>query len=266
MPDTADATPFIKPFVYETLDSKALHFSICEIQSRMRIDHPHALDLAYTRTMMAFLLFVPQPERLAMIGLGGGSLVKFCHRHLPGTHLEVVEINPHVIALRNDFRIPPDDGRLQIRRGDGADFVRQGRRRLDVLLVDGFDHEGQPPALCSQAFYDDCRDILRADGMLVVNLHTAHPEFALHAARIEKTFDDDVLFVSDSECSNTIAFAGPGVTSEGARPGVPRRPGRLDRHAWGELVPAFAQVADALQQRRRGEQAATGSRPSRLPA
>lgn len=252
MPDTADAPDFIKPFVYETLDTKALHFSICEIQSRMRIDRPHALDLAYTRTMMAFLLFVPQPGRLAMIGLGGGSLVKFCHRHLPDTHVEVVEINPHVIALRQDFRIPPDDERLQIRRGDGADFVRHGHRRLDVLLVDGFDHEGQPSALCSQRFYDDCRTILRADGMLVVNLHTAHPEFALHAGRIERAFDGDVLLVSDSECSNTIAFAGLGVAPGGARPASLRRPGGLDQQAWSELMPAFAHVLAALHRQRAG--------------
>jgi spermidine synthase len=253
MPDTADADLYIKPFVYETLDSKALHFSICEIQSRMRIDCPHGLDLAYTRTMMAFLLFVPPPERLAMIGLGGGSLVKFCHRHLPETCIEVVEINPHVIALRDEFRVPPDDGRLQVRRGDGADFVRHGRSQLDVLLVDGFDHEGQPPALCSQAFYDDSRDLLRADGMLVVNLHTAHPEFALHASRLERAFEGEVLFVSDSECSNTIAFAGQGLSTGEVRPGALRRPGSLKRQVWGELLPAFAHVADVLQQRRRGE-------------
>lgn len=252
MPDTADACDYIKPFVYETLDSKALHFSICEIQSRMRIDRPHALDLAYTRTMMAFMLFLPEPRQLGMIGLGGGSLVKFCHRHLTGTRIEVVEINPHVIALRDEFRVPPDDERLQIRRGDGADFVRQGRDRLDVLLVDGFDHEGQPPALCSQGFYDDCRGLLRADGMLVVNLHTAHPEFALHAGRIERAFAGDVLLVGDSECSNTIAFAGRAITRGGAGLGPLRRPGRLDRHAWGDLLPAFAHVAGALQQQRAG--------------
>lgn len=252
MPDTADADLYIKPFVYETLDSKALHFSICEIQSRMRLDCPHALDLAYTRTMMAFLLFMPQPERLAMIGLGGGSLVKFCHRHLPGTRIEVVEINPHVIALRDQFRVPPDDARLRVLRGDGADYVRQGRGCLDVLLVDGFDHEGQPEALCSQAFYDDCRDSLGADGMLVVNLHTAHPEFALHVARIEQAFGGQVLLVGDSDCSNTIAFAGSRLAPGAARPGLLRRPGPLDRAAWGELMPAFARVADALRRRQAG--------------
>lgn len=253
MPDSADSSQFIKPYVYETLDSKALHFSICEIQSRMRLDHPQSLDLAYTRTMMAFMLFVPQPELLTMIGLGGGSLAKFCHRHLPRTRIEVVEINPHVIALRDQFQVPPDDERLTVRRGDGADFVRRDNSRPDVLLVDGFDHEGQPPALCSQAFYDDCRDFLQPEGMLVANLHTAHVEFALHAARIERAFGGDALFVTDSECSNTVAFAGRGLSSRLPQPAAAHRPGQLGRKVWGELLPAFANVAQALQQRHHAE-------------
>lgn len=250
MPDTADLRQFVKPFIYETADSKALHFSICEIQSRMRLLSPDLLDLAYTRTMMAFLLFVPRPEQLAMIGLGGGSLAKFCHRYLTATRIEVVEINPHVIALRDQFQVPPDDARLQISRGDGADFVRHGSGRLDVLLVDGFDHEGQPPALCSQAFYDDCREVLRSDGLLVVNLHTAHADFARHVARLERAFEGDVLLVGDDDCSNTIAFAGRSVGRGGPRPGVLRRPACLDGQAWGELMPAFARVAGALQRHR----------------
>ncbi|CAM3679051.1 transferase [Roseateles saccharophilus] len=248
MPDTADPSQFVKPFVYETLGTKALHFSICEIQSRMQIQRPHALDLDYTRTMMAFLLFVPPPGLMGMIGLGGGSLAKFCHHYLPDTRIKVVEINPHVIALREQFKVPPDDERLQVRRGDGADFVRDTRDRLDVLLVDGFDHDGQPPELCSQAFYDDCRAALRADGMLVVNLHTAHPEFALHVARIERAFDGDALFVGDGECSNTIAFAGKGLGAGQPRPGVLRKPRPLDRQAWHELMPAFGRVAGAARQ------------------
>lgn len=250
MPDTADSHQFVKPYVYETLDTLALHFSISEIQSRMSVQRPDALDLTYTRTMMAFLLFVPRPETLGMIGLGGGSMVKFCHRQLPDTCIEVVEINPHVIALREKFQVPPDDARLRIRRGDGADFVRHTQDRLDVLLVDGFDHEGQPPALCSQAFYDDCRTALRADGLLVVNLHAAHPEFQLHAARLERAFGGEVLFVGDKDGSNTIAFAGQGAL-RGAPPSVSmRRPRPLARQAWDELLPAFARVAAALQQQR----------------
>jgi len=54
----------------------------------------------------------------------------------------VVEINPDVIALRNEFAIPGDDERFQVLLGDGAEFVADAPRPFDVLIVDGFDAGG----------------------------------------------------------------------------------------------------------------------------
>jgi len=60
----------------------------------MRLSAPDTLELHYTRTMMSFLLFSPQPRRALMIGLGGGSIAKFMRRFMPDTQLTVVEIRP----------------------------------------------------------------------------------------------------------------------------------------------------------------------------
>ena len=60
-----------------------LHFGLDTVQSAMRLDDPDRLSLRYTRKMMAFLLFNRAPERILLLGLGGGSLAKFCYRRLP---------------------------------------------------------------------------------------------------------------------------------------------------------------------------------------
>ena len=109
-----------------------------ETQSQMRLQDPDVLDLEYTRVMMGFLLFHPRPDRIAMIGLGGGSMAKYCYRHLLRSSIDVIEINPHVIALRDEFHVPPDNERFNVIRGDGAQFVHERATRYDVLLVDGF--------------------------------------------------------------------------------------------------------------------------------
>ena len=96
----------------------------------MQTQDPHALDLQYTRTMTGFLSFKPKPRHIGMIGLGGGSLAKFCHRYLPSARIEIVEINPHVLALRDEFWIPPDDARLTIRLGLTAQPSSAMPRRL----------------------------------------------------------------------------------------------------------------------------------------
>jgi spermidine synthase len=242
-----DCAQHVRPYVHESLSSKALHFSISEIQSRMRLSDPHALDLEYTRTMMGFLLFKAEPRSIAMLGLGGGSLAKFCHRHLPLARIEVAEINPHVIALRDEFLVPPDDGRFSVVRADAAHFVRHHTARFDVLLVDGFDSDGQPARLCSQRFYDDCHDLLDADGIMVANLHLGHPRYEVLVDRIRRSFGAAVLVVDDGELSNSIVFAAKGAAFGAARRGLVRRPKHLDRVAADQLLASFALVSSALK-------------------
>ncbi len=100
-----------RPFIIDYGGTRNLFFTVDAVQSSMRLNDPNALVAPYTRKMMAFLLFIPTPRHVLMIGLGGGSMVKFCYRHLPRTRISVVEINPDVIALREEFAIPDDDQR-----------------------------------------------------------------------------------------------------------------------------------------------------------
>src|SRR6185312_9910618 len=142
-----------RPILYKKRKTLSLLFDVFALQSEMSIDSPDDLLLGYTQSMMGFLLLQPAPRRIGMIGLGGGSLAKFCYRHLPDAVIEAAEINPQVIALRDRFQIPRDDERLQVHCIDGADFVRKAPVAFDALMVDGFDKDGQPAQLCSRRFY-----------------------------------------------------------------------------------------------------------------
>ena len=128
-----------KPFVIDDGKSRFLYFNVRLMQSEMSLKAPHDLAIRYTQKMMAFLLFQPRPKRIVLIGLGGGSLIKFCHRRMPGTHLTAIELDPDVIAFRDAFLVPPDDERLQILQADGAEYIANADKGIDVLLVDAFD-------------------------------------------------------------------------------------------------------------------------------
>ena len=234
-----------KPSLCRTATTLSLHFSWHETQSCMDIRHPDALNLEYTRTMMGFLVFVPEPANIAMVGLGGGSLAKFCHRHLPGTRMQVVEINPHVIALRDEFQVPPDDERLSVILGDGAEFIRSPPERFDVLLIDGYDDRGLPPGLSSQRFYDDCREMLTPGGILVVNLHCGHRHWQRQVGRIRRSFKGAILIVEDDDESNIVVFAGSKHFSASPRTRASARPRAFDDEAWGSLSDTFARVLAA---------------------
>ena len=195
------------PFVVDDGASRSLHFTLGELQSRMRLDDPYALEVDYTRTLMGFLLFNPAPAHIGMIGLGGGSLARFCHRFLPASRMTVLEINPHVIALRGDFQVPLDDDRFRVIAADAAMYLRTESPAFDVLLVDGFDADGQPAALCSQQFYDDCLAGLTGEGVLAVNLHYDELDYPLLAGRIRRSFAGNAVEIVTPEKSNCIVLA-----------------------------------------------------------
>lgn len=250
MPDSPASAQHVKPFIYENVNSKNLHFCISDIQSRMRINDPNALALEYTRTMMGFLLFRPEPRSIGMVGLGGGSLAKFCYHYLSRTRIQVAEINPHVIALRDEFQIPPDDARFMVFQADGADFVRRGSSCFDVLIVDGYVLEGLPAQLSSQGFYDGCYEALEPDGIMVVNLQHGDPESVDHLIRIRQSFNESVLVVEDGEESHNIVFACKGNALETYRLGAIRKPPNLDPIAASQLLAGFALITSALKDQR----------------
>jgi len=184
-----------------------MYFSGNHLHSQMSRQQPGHLAIDYTRAMMGFLLFNSTPVHIAMIGLGGGSMLKFCYHHLPQTQLTAIEINPHVIALKAEFEVPDDPARITLICGDGAAFVRNTASEQDVLLVDGFDGLGQALSLCSQAFYNDCFQTLSNKGLMVANMNPEHPDHEVFMGRIRLAFDNHVLEISSAEKTNQIVFA-----------------------------------------------------------
>lgn len=196
-----------KPFVLEDGDTRYLYFSFEYVQSAMRIKKPDSLELAYTRKMMSFALFNPKPRRILMLGLGGGSLVKFCHRHLPDAEITVVEINEHVLAFRDEFCVPKDDERFRVILGDAADFVAASNKTFDVILVDAFDRNGFANSICNTEFYVHLKHQLEDGGLIVCNLAGDKKERAAHLRMLRRTFGENTLSIPVGFDDNDIAIA-----------------------------------------------------------
>jgi spermidine synthase len=185
-----------------------LHLGGPAVQSAMLIKEPWALELEYTRAMLAFLLFQPSPRDIALIGLGGGSIAKYIHRNLPETRLTALEINPDVVAAaRAYFLLPADDERLEVRVADGAAFVHGNPDSQDVLLVDGYDAKRIVEALSSVDFYSACKAMLRPGGVAVFNLWGSDEYFPRYYERIATTFGEHVLQLPSEKKGNIIVFA-----------------------------------------------------------
>ena len=184
----------------------------------MRIARPWNLELEYTREMMASLLLRDGgrwPRKVLLIGLGAASLTKFLYRNFPLAHLTVVEIEPAVVAAaRQFFKLPEDPKRVDIVIGDGVEYVLNGDKKFDLMLVDGYDENARSGALDTLPFYQSCRARLSDTGVMAVNLLTSNRRFDGSITRIAEAFDDRMLAFPSCESGNAIAFAAEGEPVE----------------------------------------------------
>ena len=198
-----------QPFLLDDDETRRLYFTNDAVQSAMYVADPIALVCRYTRKMMAFLLFVPEPRHILLLGLGGGSLAKYCYRYLPRTRITAVELDPAVIALRREFAIPDDDERFEVVHADAAEFVDRTRLRPDVVLVDAFDAEGVAPSLASPAFHARVSQCLAPQGLMVMNLAGARSRFRIHIQSARDAFAAATLLVPVEGDDNQLLFGFP---------------------------------------------------------
>lgn len=202
------------PTLSEEDGVRYLHFNSEWIQGAMRIARPTELVLAYTQQMMAWLLFLAPAgrDRVGILGLGAGSLLRFTLRHTR-SQVDTVERNPAVTAMCRAFFRLPGSVRSVIDHADARDWAAEPDRagRYRALMVDLYDSQAQGPVCDEPSFYRDCSRILEDTGVMTVNLFGRHDSFETNLAGIRAAFSGRVLCLPEVDEGNTvvIAFKGP---------------------------------------------------------
>ena len=114
---------------------------------------------------------LPAPRRALIIGLGGGTLPVFLHRHHPDTLIDVVDIDPAVIVAAKQFFGFTEDARMKAHAGDGRTFIeRAPRAHYDLIILDAFGDSEVPSHLTTREFLQAVHAALSPDGVVVSNV------------------------------------------------------------------------------------------------
>jgi spermidine synthase len=191
-----------------------LHLGSIWIQGSMLVDAPNELVHEYIQRMMAWLLLIDpstvSKRQALQLGLGAGSLTKFCHKELR-MKTTAIELNPQVLhACRGWFKLPADNARMQVVLGDAAEQIKLPRWQgaVDALQVDLYDEEAAAPVLDTADFYADCRKVLTDDGCMTVNLFGRVSSYAKSVQRMAAAFGDNALWAfKATREGNTVVLA-----------------------------------------------------------
>lgn len=139
-------------------------------QSAQDLDQPRRTVFAYVDYMHLPLVFVPQPRRALMIGLGGGTISNRYVADYPGVAMDVAEIDPEVVvAARRFFNVAPGD-RFRVIARDGRLHLRLASEPLDIILTDAYLIDTLPFHMATREFFALARARLAPGGVLASNI------------------------------------------------------------------------------------------------
>lgn len=183
-------------------------------QSIVKLGDPRHLELPYTRLLPACLAFMPDPERVLIVGLGGGTLPRFLHAHFPEMQIDVVEIDADVVSVAREHCGFAEDARLRVIVDDGRDFIENCGGGYDAIILDSFDTDAIPAHLATLEFLGAVRKALSPAGIVAANVwgRTFNPLYAHMLLTYRAAFADvHILDVPSPGTKLFVALLSPRV-------------------------------------------------------
>jgi spermidine synthase len=117
----------------------------------------------------------PNPESILVIGGGDGGSSEELFKHPSVKRIVMAELDPVVIDIARKYlgaihKGALDDPRLEIRIGDGFEYVRSATERFDMIVLDLTDPDTPAFHLYTEEFFRMCQRCLKPGGMLTLHL------------------------------------------------------------------------------------------------
>ena len=131
---------------------------------------PDDLQVPYTRLMAAALLYPQDIHRILMVGLGGGSISTYLGRAMPDVQIDVVELDPGVIAAGRKYFGLQETDKVHFIESDGRVLLNRNKEPYDLILLDAYRELGVPFHLLTREFYELIKTRLAPGGAVASNL------------------------------------------------------------------------------------------------
>ncbi len=163
------------------------------VQSQVNLANLHRHMHEYTVMAFAGLLYNPRPERVLVLGLGGGVIPREMSHYFPETEIDVVEIDPDIPNIAERYFGFRTNERLKVHVMDGRVFVGKQLRqepvpKYDVVILDAFNSDYIPFHLMTREFLEETRRLLTPDGVVVANVFYTNRLFDAELATYRDVF------------------------------------------------------------------------------
>ena len=179
------------------------------LQSVINRQNPERLELQNLHSLMGILLFLPVPEKICLLGTGGGGLIHFFRHHYRNSQVTAVEIDGELLEIMHErMNLPHPDERLTYIIDDARHYIDTNQQKYDLIITDLFLGNRSPDWLLQETSMQSLYSMLTHKGGLCYNLVIDdEDDFKAFYASLRQIFDQQTLCLPVAGLDNTIAFA-----------------------------------------------------------
>ncbi len=179
-------------------------------QSVVKLDDPDYIALPYAKAMHAGLAVCDHPQRVLVVGLGGGTIPQFLRRHFPRMQIDVVELDPAVIRVAKRYFGFREDNMMRAYAEDGRRFIERSEPVYDVIFLDAYSADSVPYSLTTREFLQAAREALTPGGVVASNVWSSRSNQLYNPMiRTYQEVFDRVAIVDVQDVGNRIVIAVP---------------------------------------------------------
>jgi len=178
-------------------------------QACINLKNKEKLVFEYARSVLVGLAYNPKPERILIIGLGGGSLPKAFSALLPETEVISVEIDPAVAKLARKYFDYSESDKIKTSVMDGRVYVKRALKKqqhFDWIILDAFNGDYIPEHLLTIEFLTEVKNLLKLGGLLSANTFNGSKLFDYESVTYQKVFTELRILKSPTK-GNRVIFA-----------------------------------------------------------
>jgi len=197
------------------------------MQSQVNLSDLRQHMLEYTMLSFCGLLYAPEPERMLVLGLGGGVIPRELHYYFPALDIHVVEIDPEIPLIAKRFFGFREDDKLKVHIADGRMFIKKQLRRdpvpkYDLIILDAFNSDYIPFHLMTKEFLEEVKGVLAEDGVVIANVFYNNRLFDAELKTFLAVFGRCQVFFGAHSTNAMLVAPGPAGTTLTVREAVRR--------------------------------------------
>ncbi len=167
------------------------------------------LVFEYAKGTLAGLSHNPNPGRILILGLGGGTLSNVLHQLSPQSEIIAVDIDPVVKKLAVKYFDYQENDKVKTQIKDARVYVKRAlvnQETFDWIILDAFNGDYIPEHLMTKEFLTEVKQLLNPDGIITANTFSTSDLYHYESATYQAVFNQLYTYKTPTK-GNRLIFA-----------------------------------------------------------